>query len=125
LRFSDAQGAPRRLYRLGKPVRLGDYFGGRPILLTLNYYDCQNLCPLELQNLVDTMDQLPFGLGKEYAAVTVSFDPTNTAADATQMKNEVLHRYSRPDAPNPSAGWHFLTALPISVHVTLPSEGVP
>ena len=43
----------------GKTVRLADYVHDRPVILSLNDFTCQDLCPLELQNLVDTMDQLP------------------------------------------------------------------
>ncbi len=93
----------------GKAVRLADYIHDRPVLVSLNDFTCQDLCPLELQNLVDTMDQVPFRLGSEYGALAISINPANTAADATSMRSEILHRYARPDAPNAADGWHFLT----------------
>ena len=52
----------------GQAIRLQDYFDGKPVILTLNYYKCENLCPLILRNLADTLVQVPYKLGDEYAA---------------------------------------------------------
>lgn len=93
----------------GKPVVIGDYLGSQPLLISINDFSCQDLCPLELQNLVDAMDQMTFKLGTDYKALAVSLNPANTSEDATAMRNEVVRRYKRPDAPNGSDGWHFLT----------------
>ena len=35
----------------GKPVKLGDYFGKRPAILSLVYYNCPMLCSEELNGL--------------------------------------------------------------------------
>ena len=35
----------------GAAVRLGDYFGDKPVVLTLAYYDCPMLCKLSLNGL--------------------------------------------------------------------------
>jgi protein SCO1/2 len=95
----------------GQSVRLGDFFGSRPIVFTLNDFNCQNLCPLQLQTLADTMVQVPFKLGGDYQAISVSINPRDGAEDATATKAELMHRYSpRHDVLNPEAGWHFLTA---------------
>lgn len=99
----------------GQTVRLGDYFGQRPVLLTLNYYNCQNLCPLILQSLVDVLAQVPFKLGQDFSVVTVSIDPANTPQDASDMKAEVIHRYARVDVQDPAAGWHFLSGDEASI----------
>jgi protein SCO1 len=101
----------------GQAVRLGDYFrdANRPIILTLNYYHCENLCPLALQSLVDQLVQVPFKLGDDYTMLTVSIDPHNTAADATDMKTELIHRYARRDALHAAGAWHFLTGDETSI----------
>ncbi len=41
----------------GKPVRLADFLGDGPVLLTLNYYTCPMLCPLTFRSLSATMQQ--------------------------------------------------------------------
>lgn len=87
-------------------VALRNYFGARPVILTLNYLRCTNLCPLELQDLTETLAQLPFNLGEAYDVLTVSIDPRDTPVVAAGKRQFVLGMYGRPDT---DGGWHFLT----------------
>src|SRR5689334_10345417 len=50
----------------GKTVRLGDYFGARPVILTFAYYRCQDLCPLLLDGVLRTLRAISFTAGKEF-----------------------------------------------------------
>ena len=90
----------------GRAVRLGDYFGARPVVLTLVYYECPMLCTLSLNGLVSAMDVLSFDAGDEYEVVTLSFEPNETPELARAKKAAYLERYGREGA---EAGWHFLT----------------
>jgi protein SCO1 len=90
----------------GKPVRLGDYFGQKPVILVLAYFRCPMLCTLVLNGLSDAMRQLPFTVGKEFNVVTVSFDPRETPELAAKKKETYLSSYGKPGA---AEGWHFLT----------------
>lgn len=90
----------------GRTVSLGDYFGKRPVVLTLVYLRCQDLCPLVLDGLIRTLRPLSFTVGKEFDVITVSFDPQDTPTLAAAKKNDLVKQYSRPQATN---GWHFLT----------------
>jgi len=90
----------------GKPVRLGDYFGAKPVILTLNYFECPNLCTLVLTRLTDSMRQLSFDIGDQFNVVTVSIDPREKPDLAAAKKAVYLDRYGKPAA---AAGWHFLT----------------
>jgi protein SCO1 len=90
----------------GKPVRLGDYFGARPVVLTFAYYRCQDLCPLLLDGVLRTLRAMSLTAGKDFDVVNVSFDPRDTPALAASKKTELVNRYARPGA---AAGWHFLT----------------
>ena len=38
----------------GRDVKLGDYFGKRPVILLFVYYECPMLCTLELNGLLRT-----------------------------------------------------------------------
>ena len=96
----------------GKSVRLGDYFGNKPVILALVYYRCPMLCTLTLNGLVRTMRVMPFDVGDQYAVVTVSFDPHETPALAAAKKGEYLAHYARPGG---AAGWHFLTGEESSI----------
>ena len=90
----------------GKAVRLGDYFGARPVVLNFVYYSCEDFCPLLIDGLVRSLRALSLNLGNDFAVVTVSFDPRDTAALAAAKKNQAIERYGRPAAKQ---GWHFLT----------------
>jgi protein SCO1/2 len=90
----------------GTPVKLGDYFGEKPVILVLAYYQCPRLCNLVLNGLVQAMLETPFTVGEEFNVVTVSFDPRETWRLAAEKKNSYLRRYAKPGA---AGGWHFLT----------------
>jgi protein SCO1/2 len=90
----------------GRTVKLGDYFGKRPVVLSLVYYECPMLCTLTLNGLSSALSVLSFDVGKEFEVVTVSFEPKETPELAAAKKAAYLKRYKRPGA---EAGWHFLT----------------
>ena len=90
----------------GKPVRLGDYLGRKPVILNLVYYKCPMLCGEVMSGLESSLRILKFDVGKEFDVLTVSFDPRETPQDASTSKAEYLTRYKRKGAEQ---GWHFLT----------------
>ena len=90
----------------GRTVKLGDFFGNRPVILTLNYFECPMLCTEVLNGLVSALGVMNFSVGKEFDVVTVSFDPRDTPERARQKKAAYLGRYKRPGS---ESGWHFLT----------------
>ncbi len=90
----------------GKTVRLGEYFGQRPVVMLLTYYNCTMLCPLLLDGLVRALRPLSFEIGKQFAVLTVSINPRETPAIAASRKELYVQRYGRPGAER---GWHFLT----------------
>lgn len=90
----------------GQSVPLRRYFGKRPVLLTLVYYQCPMLCSQVLNGVVSSLLPLSLSVGRDFDVLTVSFDPRDTSADATQKRDMYLRRYGRTGAEN---GWHFLT----------------
>jgi protein SCO1 len=90
---------------LGRTVRLGDYFGKKPIILNLVYFTCPMLCGEVLSGLENSLRMMKFDVGKEFDVITVSFDPHDTPEAAAKKKSEFLRRYNRPGAEQ---GWHFL-----------------
>jgi protein SCO1 len=96
----------------GKSVRLGDYFGSKPVILALVYYKCPMLCTRTLNSLEATMRVMSLNVGSQYSVVTVSFDPHETPALAAAKKQEYLAHYERPGG---AAGWHFLTGEESSI----------
>jgi protein SCO1/2 len=97
LKFKDEQ---------GRDVTLGDYFGRRPVILVLAYYECPMLCTQVMAAMTSTLSVLSLDAGKDFELVLVSFDPRETPTQAAARKREFLHRYKREGG---EAGWHFLT----------------
>ena len=104
----------------GKPVRLGEYFKGKPVVLSLVYYKCPMLCNLVLNGELRSFRQIPLTLGKDFEAVTVSFDPKETPDVASAKKLTYVGSYNRPGA---SGAWHFLTGDPGSIRALADSVG--
>jgi protein SCO1/2 len=104
----------------GRAVRLRDFFGKRPVVLVLAYYDCPMLCTQVLNGLVSAMRILSFDAGREYEVVTVSFDPRDDPSDARAKKEPYVARYGRPGA---SSAWHFLTGDPKAIGALTESVG--
>jgi protein SCO1/2 len=91
---------------VGRDVALGSYFGTRPTVLIMAYYNCPNLCPLTIDNLVGNLRKIAFDAGNQYSVVAVSIDPREKPALAASKKQHYLTEYARPAT---AAGWHFLT----------------
>ncbi len=104
----------------GNAVQLGDYFGKRPMILNLVYYQCPMLCGEVLTGLESAMRVLKFDAGKEFDVLTVSFDPKETPEMAAAKKAEYIKRYGRPGA---AAGWHFLTGPAASIDALTKAAG--
>jgi len=90
----------------GHDVQLGQYFGRRPVILALVYYECPMLCTLTLNGLASALRVLSFNAGNQFEVVVVSFNPAETPALAAAKKKAYLERYDRPGTED---GWHFLT----------------
>ena len=104
----------------GKSVKLGDYFGHKPLILNLVYYNCTMLCGEALAGLASAMRLIKFDVGNEFDVVTVSFDPRETPAMAAAKKKDYVARYGRANA---AAGWHFLTGQPESINALTKAVG--
>jgi protein SCO1 len=104
----------------GKSVRLGDYFGKRPMILNLVYYQCPMLCGEVLSGLTSALRVLKFDVGSQFDVLTVSFDPHETPEMASAKKAEYLKRLGRPGA---AQGWHFLTGPQESITALTKAAG--
>jgi len=90
----------------GRQVRLGNFFGKRPVVLSLVYYECPMLCTQVLNGAVAAFKVMNFTAGSEFDVVTLSFNPKETPAMAAAKKQTYMAKYGRPEA---AKGWHFLT----------------
>jgi protein SCO1 len=104
----------------GRTVRLGDYFGQKPMILSLVYYRCPMLCGEVLSGLSSALKVLKFNVGDEFNVLTVSFDPKDTSEIGAAKKAEYMERYGRPGA---AQGWHFLTGPQNSIDALTKAAG--
>jgi protein SCO1/2 len=96
----------------GKDVRLSQYFGKRPVVLSLVYFNCPMLCGMTTDGLVRSVRALRFEPGTDYEILSVSFDPRETPEMASEKKRTVMSQYGRKSGPG---GWHFLTGDAASI----------
>jgi len=105
---------------LGQPVRIGQYFGSKPVVLAFVYYTCPMLCTQVLNAMSSTLGVLSLDPGKDFEIVLVGFDPRETPAQAAAKKAETMERYKRPGAED---GWHFLTGSEASIKKVTSAAG--
>jgi protein SCO1 len=90
----------------GRSVRLGEYFGAKPVVLALAYYECPMLCTQVLNGMTGALKTLSFDAGKDFDVVVVSINPREGPGLAAEKKATYVEHYGRPQT---AAGWHFLT----------------
>ena len=90
----------------GQQVQLAQYFGKRPAILALVYYQCPMLCSEELNGLTGALQMVNFVPGRDFDVIVVSIDPSEGTDLAAAKKRSYVKRYGHPEAAD---GWHFLT----------------
>jgi protein SCO1/2 len=94
----------------GRKARLGDYFGRKPVLLALVYYECPMLCNLILNGVLRSLRTLSLDAGRDFEVVAVSIDPREGPQLASARRATYLEKYNRAGAT-----WHFLTGSEPSI----------
>jgi protein SCO1/2 len=90
----------------GHTVRIGDYFGTRPVVLAFVYYGCPMLCLQSLSSLAATLGVMSEHPGQDFEVVSISIDPRETPQLAREKK---AHYVERSGKPSIAKGWHYLT----------------
>jgi len=86
----------------GKPVSLAS-FRGKPLLITLVYTSCADVCPTLIESLYPAVEEAQSALGDtSFSTVTIGFDIRND----TPERMRLLARERGIDLPN----WQFLSA---------------
>jgi len=96
----------------GREVKLGDYFGSKPVVLVMAYFRCPMLCTQVLNGLVEGLRETELTIGKDFRVLTVSFDPSDSPKMAAAKKANYIRAYADPQA---AADWHFLTGTQPSI----------
>lgn len=91
----------------GRKVRLAD-FRGRPLLVTLVYTGCADICPALIESLYPAVRTAQEAFGEDsFAVITIGFDARNDSAE--RMRS--FARQHGVDLPN----WTFLSGNSASV----------
>ena len=80
----------------------------RPVLVSLVYFQCPMLCSLVMKGLVKGLNETGLQLGKDYRAITVSFDPKDTPRAAGEAQRGYLAPLASREEARPQ-DWPFLT----------------
>jgi protein SCO1 len=96
----------------GKMVQLRQYFGTKPVILTLVYYTCPMLCTQVLNGLDRSLENIPPTIGKQFNVVTVSIDPGDTPVLAAAKQAMYVGMYGRAGAMQ---GWNFLVGQQLEI----------
>jgi protein SCO1/2 len=90
----------------GRQVQLAGYFGKKPAILALVYYQCPMLCSEELNGLTGALQMVDEVPGRDFNVIVVSIDPSEGTDLAAAKKASYLKRYGHPETAD---GWHFMT----------------
>ena len=104
----------------GQTVTLRKYFGPRPVVLALVYYECPMLCTQVLGGLAGSLQGMSLSVGQDYDVLVVSFDAGETPAMAADRKKDFVRRYIR-DAREQNI--HFLTGRESSIKALTSAVG--
>ena len=111
----------------GKDVQLKQYFGEKPVVLMLVFYDCTMLCS-EVMNgsltlFKDQQKLLGFEIGRDFDVVTVSINPDEGPKLALSKKKSYLAQMPAGLRADADKGWHFLTGQKEQIKALADSVG--
>jgi protein SCO1 len=95
---------------------------GKPVLLTLIYFDCPMLCSLVQKGMIKSLNESGLRLGEDYYGLTVSFSPRDTAPEARLRQGGYLQTLANAERANPS-DWPFLTGGESAIRALADSVG--
>lgn len=104
----------------GELRTLREFADGKPVILNLAYFGCPMLCTEVVNGMMEAVAGVPYHIGKDYAILTVSFDPKEGPELAAEKKANYIKSLGQPDA---SPGWHFLTGDEDSIRSVTESVG--
>lgn len=90
----------------GREVRLSSLFtDGKPVVLSLVYYDCPMLCGLIQSGLARAMRENGLVPGKDFRAVSLSFDPEEKPSQAKERRRGYLQSMGLAETSDAWAFW--------------------
>lgn len=87
-------------------VHLSSLFDGvHPVLLTLNYSDCPQLCSIVLNSVVGTLNEVDLEPGEDFRLITLSINPEELSERTSDTKAKYVKMYNREGVQD---AWTFL-----------------
>jgi protein SCO1/2 len=107
----------------GERVRLGQYFdGSTPVMLTMNYHRCPQLCRIQLQKFAKAIGGLSWTAGEKFEVITVDINPAEGPAMARKAQERYAAALEEPEKT--TDGWHFLTGEQAAIQALADSVGI-
>lgn len=107
----------------GNHVRLRDVAArGKPVVLTLIYFDCPMLCSLVQKGIIKGLNETDLRLGQDYAGLTVSFSPKDTFPEARLRQGSYLQTLAHAESARP-ADWPYLIGSAEAIRTLADSVG--
>jgi protein SCO1/2 len=91
----------------GDTVYLRDIYD-KPTIINFVYYRCPGICSPLMDGLAEVIDKSDLVIGEDYQAITISFDPRESAMLAERKRNNYQNLMEK--AEQAKEGWTFYTA---------------
>jgi protein SCO1 len=88
----------------GRTMRLREVLEGRPALLVLGYYRCNNLCDVVRAGVAQAVSASGLRTGEQFNVVLISIDPRESPADAAAAQRSDAQAHPRAQVPR----WRYL-----------------
>ncbi len=105
----------------GEALTLRDLLAdGRPLIIAPVYYECPRLCTLTQQGLLEAVNAVDLGLGKDFRVASISF---NSAEKPEQAVPKAKKYRSLLDPRHEKNAWSFLVGSPSSTEKVMKELG--
>lgn len=95
---------------------------GKPVVLTLIYFDCPMLCSLVQNGVIKALNDTGLVLGRDYQGLTVSFNPKDTPREAIEKQRGYLQSLKGAERAAVT-DWPFLTGGPEGIRALADAVG--
>lgn len=104
----------------GDTVIIGDLID-KPTILNFVYFRCPGICSPLMDGLADAIDGTDLELGKDYQALTISFDHREGTFLAVKKKNNYLNLMDKKEQAQ--EGWRFFTSDSANIKALTEASG--
>jgi len=95
---------------------------GKPVVLTLIYFDCPMLCSLVQKGAIKALNETDLVLSRDYYGLTVSFSPKDTVPEARLRQGGYLQTLKGGERARP-IDWPYLVGGPDAIRVLAEAVG--